>query len=43
MPNVHAQRPAMWRERASGMYGGLAYSTAQGAAELVYVIVQVGG
>ncbi len=41
MPNVHAERPAFWREKASGMYGGLSYSTAQGAAEFIYLIIQV--
>lgn len=37
---VAADRPAFYRERSSGLYGTLAYTMAQGMAELPYLIVQ---
>ena len=40
IPVIYAERSVYYRERASGMYSSLAFSIAQGLAELPFLVVQ---
>ncbi|CAI7790247.1 unnamed protein product [Closterium sp. NIES-53] len=41
-PIVAVERTVFYRERAAGLYGAIPYALAQGAIEVLYVLVQTG-